>query len=652
MKIFLIFLILYSNVSYSQNVTSFSFNDLGSGVQIIDQTIKGRFVDRGIEIKNFSPTKHMPLYLSSQQNGKNFLIYMGVDERKKFVLVFFNLNKWKSEEIIEFDDFYSESTPVIDEETSMIYLFGRSNTPNIYKLYSYNYTKKQKQIVKVNLNEVYIKNYPQVNIEGLNNVIDCKTSLKLFKTDQGKKIFWGCSTPHHYGEYRGVMGLVGALKLDLNGNAIANSLQTFLTSKITDNLNTGYNTGVFHLGGGFAFIPPHHIIVYTGNGPSFPKDGNYGCGILKLNTNTFQVDDFLLFDDENYHECFSNNLDYSTSSPALVKNSSDQYTGIAIGSSGFLQLYDPKDLKNSAYKLPSFFARNRHIKGMGNALKIDDNHFQFIYVGSNDAGDILNLNDFFSTAENKKTFRKQGFIQKKLIGYISDKPFNNSSELELFYSGKYRNIFIATATDSKFNKLITSTDKDNRLLFPGEVSKINSHFNKISQLGHIAKIQLKNLVPLYTRFNDGDVSNTLKNDNNNFLEGYISKSKDKIFNTPLYLFNQQIKNNSENWNIKSVIYNFKTKELKPHWTYQGFTDTLSPLTHISTLNFKNKKITLIYSEEKKKSLTHLYLIDASNGKLLDQINFKGHLHRTIGIFAKNRIFLAREDAGIISFGLE
>lgn len=249
--------------------------------------------------------------------------------------------------------------------------------------------------------------------------IFCNTGLALSKTQEGRNLLFGCSSPSGYGTDRGRSGFVLGFPITEAGRFERSSgLKTWLSSQRGQNPKTGFASGIWMSGSPPAVLPNGDFLVSVGNGPFLPKEKNFGCSLVRVNGRTFQTDSAGAW----YHrgklsslECFADNLDLSSSGPSLLETQSGWIGGV-LGKDGIIKVYDPQALPGEA-RLPS----EDHYVGSFSYGQV--NLFLNPHSGRANliaAGDKLNLSEFspeFLATENG--FPNLRFLERAVcLGFV------------------------------------------------------------------------------------------------------------------------------------------------------------------------------------------------------------------------------------------
>gem|GEM_PF-4423777 len=273
-------------------------------------------------------------------------------------------------------------------------------------------------------------------------------------------LVWGCSPDFKshgdkitYGNRSNRSGFLMRARLSEQGRLVPITNQDiFLTSsEIKGNRFSGISTGIWNSGGPLAITQSGNVVVTTGNGPSYPKQGNYGCSILVLEGKSLQLlrnNSFYSLDREGTQECFFHNKDFSSSSPVIFRDdkseNKENEVVLVTGKPGRLIFFKPNGLgpeldliKNSSYLSHGV---NQSHYGMPLILKSkgDTQVFTVGTVASTSERDLVVL-----TEGQRDIYSEQSGIGLKKVscfGYLKRTLGPLRLKAGLFYTGKIRDI--------------------------------------------------------------------------------------------------------------------------------------------------------------------------------------------------------------------
>jgi len=586
-----------------------------------------------------------------------------------------------------------QSTGVIDIETGKIYFLTKLFIQRTKKIFGSYWHSFHKIIRSVNLDG----SDPQRIIIPMENRLEdklpysiglnCHTALALNKKGPEPYVFFGCATPSFYGYFRGLMGSLEAVFLNENGDFHdPPKLRTFYTSKITSDLRTGYDTGVYQSGMPLELIKNNFILLTTGNGPLFPQSGNYGCSVVRMNGETFKTSilndsdrGFYSIDDENYTECLYTNADMS-SSPTVTLELENNLVSFVLGKDGTLKIFDP-------YKLPGNEAARKNEISLGKSVFgqpvafINENDKIQVYAGGTTEINHEMIDVQIGSRSENEFLEKKGYIRDRCIGFSATESVINTRKMNYYYSGKVRNNLVLLDENAEITRKLIDSAAEPLVpaLFPG-LKKIWAPYVKLMKGPELFSkkydipdgYESENIdILLHKRTIFSLPNSILKKMFKNLKYKELSKNVpfiilkksaqreihcDKNVNPdfePLYLykrFNSELRLN----NIQSVYYSFevdknrKSKLIFKKWLpkNQVFHRSSMLLTYTS-----EREPALLFVTSTGKVNSKLHVIDAKTGDILQSLDLKGVTHFSIPILIDGRLYIPTVNKGLRAYEL-
>ncbi len=277
----------------------------------------------------------------------------------------------------------------------------------------------------------------------------CKTGLTIIEDQKGSSLVFGCSRNIekgiNYGDRKGLSGLVLKYRINQEGDIITPMDQYFLSSEIRENKKLGYDTGIYNVGAQVSVLPDNTFLVATGNGPVDLKENNYGCSIVRLDSELKPVfvsgkKQAFSLDDSPSESCWKKNNEFTTSPPTIFKIN-DKLVATTMSKEGVFYSFDPLNFYQSHPKIKSLVLGG--IQNYGKTLPLSFN------TGKTN----IYINLFSETKINKSGMIALSYDSKK-------EEFKKSFHFTLpkdYTPNRFH--LVATMNEKKQNPLIIMTAK-------------------------------------------------------------------------------------------------------------------------------------------------------------------------------------------------
>lgn len=346
---------------------------------------------------------------------------------------------------------------------------GIGNTSVLYiKKYNKVYFKGEGSLYSTSLDNIELEAipFPEKSFKRENDFF-CHTGIS--HNEKYNYLVWGCSPNFSglgkdllYGEKGSRSGFIQRVFLDKEGNPFKpKRTDTFETSKkLSKRAFSGISTGVWGSGGKLTVTENGDILVATGNGPSYPSKGNFGCSILLLDGGSLQIKEkraSFSLDGKETQECFFQNKDFSSSTFSSVKLDNLEKHFI-LGKPGLLLSFSTGELisglKVGKNIFPQFLGRKG--KSYGRPLIVKEGKRNFL---STLHSSYHNVDDEFLPLPEalKESYERISNIKIEKVGCMGHLK-KGRGKLSLIYSGKVRDIPVLL-NPKKYGMLLESKFK-------------------------------------------------------------------------------------------------------------------------------------------------------------------------------------------------
>lgn len=682
------------NKAQTRSVLTFAYNSLRSGkAQSLIDANKNIKIKKKIFKQGVSADHHMPLYINGflKKEAKFFPNKRVLIFSDKKILKAVDIDKnqiiWKTQ---LFSDVVS--TPVINLETGSIYvltikwekdIFNAPADPPVYhhELFLIKMNGSIEDRISINLAALMGFEDKKNRLFRYVPRVHCKTALGLNLEINPPYVYFGCSIDttqwmlpppyksYNYGDNRGIHGSVIAVELHSNGTFTRNT-KAFLTSTVATHPLTGFDTGVYNVGSGPSVLSDGSLLIATGNGPTFPKQNNFGCSIVLVNGSSLKVKrrkkgepSSFSIDTKPQSECWYENIEYASSSIASVKKNKKYFSAVTR-KDGYLTVFDPYGL-NGPHSIQSTIPiGERNIYGQ-----------PVIFINNQQQVNTFSVSQFFS---NSPEFSHQEFLADKdtiksfnerdfkveCFGYASTTNSNNKTPLYLMYSGNIRDVYTNAIKNSYIYKsLITPLWRKDENWAPFFIVKTLGYiWSKKSSLYNpnmeFKQLDFKSLLEVTDFSKTIPLGKKIKEDKNKyfFLRDKLNPLKCQNTKTtlkPLYKLTRRKKP----FNLKEglSVYSFTIQDnysLKKEWEF--YDKNLKPYiaNPVLSVNIKNKTPVLIlaandYNKGEDKSF--LILLNGKSGQLIGKTAFLGDMYFSMPLVIDNLIFIPTALHGIKKF---
>ena len=444
------------------SVSQFGYNELRAGS-----------VYSSLTVESYTPLKPrklpekkivyaaMPVYLNGERNpfpgveGRHLIFYGSVHRMSAIDLVD-HRPLWT----LDVEGWASDQAPVIDLERGKLYFSAYTDEESERGL-----PKLRVWLYSVNLDGSELDGF-EVDIDSLfapegltpptdpSELLHCRTALGLNDEPDSHYVYFGCSmnpAPEGapYDHARGNHGILVAAHLDEQGKLLGGDrVSAFSPSRVTDNPQTGFATGIWNSGSAPARLPGNSLLVATGNGPLIPEEDNYGCSIVRVDGRTLAVsqseagESYYSVDDADYRECHAQNIDIGCSATAVIEHDGQMFA-VAGGKDGSLKSFDP-------HRLPGSHRADKIEHGIGGPIcgqpivRLNkDGQVQALAVAGNSDRWEKPSDWTIATAAAHTRLADLGYRQGPCVGLLPREKPTNGLALSLLYAGRFRHDFVA-----------------------------------------------------------------------------------------------------------------------------------------------------------------------------------------------------------------
>jgi len=644
----------------------------------------------------------MPIYVNGYRNplpgiAGRHVMFFGSTQR----MTAYDLESEQEIWSVEIDGYRADQAPVADLDRGILYFTG--------SLYPKNGNGFQEWVYSVSLDGTGLEGF-RLDLDGLladrrapdntkpSEFVHCRTALGLNSRADPPYLFFGCGViagqdSPRYRRARGSRGLLIAVELDGGGRFKGpDAVSRFSPSRLTENPETGFDTGIWNSGAGPAVLPDGSLLLATGNGPLIPDEGNYGCSVLRLDGHSLepisgaQGSGYYSVDNAPYTECHGINLDLSCSSVASLLHGDKVYSAIA-GKDGRLKSFDPFALPGSDPSL-KIEAEAGGIACGQPTIQLRNEHVEVLMLAPRNGRSVRRNTDLtLATAGAGKQLEQEGYERGACVGWVRQEPGPGTLELALYNSGPFRHDRVAMAAETEFQKQATlgsfRTDDWRESVMANSTGRIPPYY-RAERLGFVYDNDFQRLpaglryqrLTWYVSDYGGYYATTepahevlRKRPGGN---GKLVTGKDHISQEPIFvaaasagegghcgqteragfekLFSYDWEGDSPTtgW-IASSFRVARDHSLSPHWTYERDDDTSfvnsSPVATTAPAGESGLFIFPVVGPDS----SQMVILNSADGSLVDQIQFEGQPHFTMPVIVGDRIYLATTGGGIQVF---
>jgi hypothetical protein len=659
----------------------------------------------------------MPLYLSYKESLFARQKHQIVFGNRRGKLQSFNLNTRSVSWEASFPEgFQLFSTPVVSKNTGIIYALGRSEDfysaekgsppkSGIIVIAVEAFTGRIVSQRQVNLAEIFSHYTPNVKWDldprfGL----ACKTALGLREQKESSVVYFGCSmtknnsslTPSDrrpYRQYRGIRGVLLGLEIAKNGELADKMPRAFFPSEYhQDDALTGFDSGIYCAGGVPPVLPDGRILVTTGNGPLLPKMNNFGCSIVKINSETFQPVinkpgevPFISLDVNDFEECYTSNADYSSGTVAALEVGPNKFVGFLRDKVGNVVAFDPDKMSGNhlSGREELDVRRDLDIEGLHygqGSVFLDKDSKSNLVIHHHRIWQVRRR--LLATNAAEDTLSRLGYARGRCVGYVREKPDGHAFSL---YESGPTNAAIVLVNESLENKermtasdvsVVGSTKEE----FYWGVGGLKLPYRKMLELGFSptrASSYSKSrfdLVPLRLMANvdlrtsivsmieshyqkEPDYNGTWKvfSDDNGFI---LRPKKPEELNSclehdgllPFYEY-ERPESKFLGFKVSRLVYDEGLGQPRYQWVYS---DDKQRFLHSSSLNTirivgsQDGYVLIAAHEPYKEQESWLIVLSLKDGHRILEFRFSGSHHFSQPLFTDHGIFLSTRDRGLVA----
>ncbi len=659
-----------SPIGQTPSVLTFAYDNLRSGFALSTIHADRSLAAQPIKLsagKNAS--KWMPLYINGFGDGKKYF-------PQRRVLIFSSESKLLAVDLDKDEILWTltlkegiSSTPVIDLELGRIYILTRTlgdQRDFHHKLYSVSLNGKLKSELDIALLELVPK-AKRSHYQDVITRIHCKTALGLNRRVTPPYVFVGCSiatksTPNEqYASQQGIHGFLVTAHTDTQGDfEQKNSVKGFLTSEITDNPMTGFDTGIYNLGSSPSVLDDGSLLLATGNGPTFLESNNFGCSVVRLDGHSLSPKMARSINGRGYNECWYLNLELSSSAVANLRVD-NSYISTVLRKDGKLMIFDPDKLAEDQ-SFGEFIVGQKPSYGQPVIFKNKNNNAQVMIVGHS-FGKTVNQNVVYVGTQGLKdlpfqeSFRCVGFLLK-------DASASETTALHLLYSGPLRNHYTNALSNGKILSELTSFSSSSfghdgsgnekkDMWAPYQITSTLGFSAESSDLEGLAGFELKALSVkpnLRSRMQSEPELET--------IQVLAPKSEDQSCKppqekwAPLYeLYQKEEFGLAEGLFVHS--FSNRSGKFEQHWQYRN-QDWVPQRSHnVGVINEATSASGIIFTADQKKpgqkESSLLVLLNSETGTAMLTQDFSRTLHFSMPLVLDDLIFLPTRDQGIKAF---